>query len=52
MIVLQTPPATSEEFARDVQAVRDDFARIKKVVEAISRAWKGQPAARGGGQGG
>jgi hypothetical protein len=34
MIVLQTPPATSEEFERDVQAVRDDFARIKKVLEA------------------
>ena len=34
MIVLQTPPATSEQFAQDVQAVRDDFARIKKVVEA------------------
>ena len=38
MVVLQTPPASSEDFARDVQAVRDDFARIKKVVEAISGA--------------
>src|SRR5689334_2321441 len=37
MIVLQTPPATSEEFERDVQAVRDDFARIKKVLEATTR---------------
>ena len=35
MIVLQTPPATSEQFEQDVQAVRDDFARIKKVLEAM-----------------
>jgi hypothetical protein len=34
MVVLQTPPATSEQFAQDVQAVRDDFARIKKVLES------------------
>lgn len=33
MVVLQTPPASSEDFARDVQAVRDDFARIKRVLE-------------------
>lgn len=35
MVVLQTPPASSADFERDVQAVRDDFARIKKVVEAM-----------------
>jgi len=35
MFVFQTPPATSEQFEQDVQAVRDDFARIKKVVEAM-----------------
>ena len=34
MVVLQTPPATSEQFAQDVQAVRDDFARIKNVLES------------------
>jgi hypothetical protein len=34
MVVLQTPPASSEDFTRDVQAVREDFARIKKVLEA------------------
>ena len=34
MIVLQTPPATSTQFEQDVQAVRDDFGRIKRVVEA------------------
>ncbi|HEY2851847.1 MAG TPA: SRPBCC family protein [Gemmatimonadaceae bacterium] len=33
MVVYQTPPATAEQFEQDVQAVRDDFARIKKVVE-------------------
>ena len=37
MVVLQTPPATAEEFERDVQAVHDDFGRIKKVVEARRR---------------
>jgi len=35
MIVLHTPPASNEQFAQDVQAVRDDFARIKKVIEAM-----------------
>lgn len=33
MVVLQTPPATSEQLAQDVQAVREDFARIKRVIE-------------------
>lgn len=36
MVVLQTPPATSTQFEQDVQAVRDDFARIKRVVEAAA----------------
>jgi len=35
MIVFQTPPASSDQFERDVQAVRDDLARIKKVLEAM-----------------
>ena len=34
MVVLQTPPATNEQFEQDVRAVRDDFARIKKVLES------------------
>jgi hypothetical protein len=34
MVVLQTPPATSAQFEQDVQAVRDDFARIKQVLES------------------
>lgn len=34
MVVLQTPPATSQQFDQDVRAVRDDFARIKKVLES------------------
>jgi len=38
MVVLQTPPATGEQFERDVQAVRNDFARIKKVLESNSSA--------------
>jgi len=37
MVVLQTPPASNVEFERDVQAVRDDFARIKKVLEGAAR---------------
>jgi hypothetical protein len=35
MFVFQTPPASGEQFEQDVQAVRDDFARIKKVLEAM-----------------
>lgn len=37
MVVLQTPPATSTQFEQDVQAVRDDFGRIKRVVEAAAK---------------
>jgi len=37
MVVYQTPPATAEQFAQDIQAVRDDFARIKQVVEPTRR---------------
>ena len=37
MVVYQTPPATAEQFAQDVQAVRDDFGRIKQVVEGRRR---------------
>lgn len=37
MVVLQTPPATSVQFEQDVQAVRDDFGRIKRVVEAAPK---------------
>ena len=35
IVVFQTPPASSDQFERDVQAVRDDLARIKKVLEAM-----------------
>jgi len=38
MAVLHTPPATNQQFEQDVQAVRDDFARIKKVLESTERA--------------
>jgi hypothetical protein len=37
MVVFQPPGASTEEFERDVQAVRDDLARIKKVAEAMVR---------------
>ena len=36
MIVLQTPRATREAFERDVQAARDDVARIKRVLEVTT----------------
>jgi hypothetical protein len=36
MVVLQMPDASPEEFERDVQAVRDDFARIKSGIENLS----------------
>ena len=33
MVLLQWPHLSAEEFDRDVQAVTDDFARIKSAVE-------------------
>ena len=33
MVVLQTSPASTDQFEQDVQAVRADLARIKKVLE-------------------
>jgi carbon monoxide dehydrogenase subunit G len=38
MVVFQSPGASTAEFERDVQAVRDDLARIKKVAEATTRS--------------
>jgi hypothetical protein len=37
MVVLQSPQASTEAFERDVQAVRDDLSRIKKLSEAIAQ---------------
>jgi hypothetical protein len=37
MVVFQSPQASAEEFERDVQAVRDDLARIKRVAEALPK---------------
>jgi hypothetical protein len=37
MVVFQPPGGSTAEFERDVQAVRDDLARIKKVAEAMTR---------------
>jgi hypothetical protein len=36
MVVLQAPGASGEEFERDIQAVRDDLARIKTLSEAMA----------------
>jgi len=36
MVLFQSPEASTEEFERDVQAVRDDLARIKKVAESMA----------------
>lgn len=37
MVVFQSPEASTEEFNRDVEAVRDDLARLKKAAETFSR---------------
>jgi hypothetical protein len=37
MVLFQSPDASTEQFKRDVQAVRDDLARIKRVVESTAR---------------
>ena len=37
MVVFQSPQASTEEFERDIGAVRDDLARIKKVAEAMTK---------------
>jgi hypothetical protein len=36
MVVFQSPATSTEEFERDVQAVRDDLTRIKKLSEAMA----------------
>lgn len=37
MVLFQSPGVSSAVFARDVQAVRDDLARLKKVAEALTK---------------
>jgi hypothetical protein len=37
MVVFQSPEVSSDQFARDVEAVRDDLARIKTLSEAMAR---------------
>jgi hypothetical protein len=37
MVLFQSPEASTEEFERDVQAVGDDLARIKKVAETRTK---------------
>jgi hypothetical protein len=36
MVVLQSPKMSPEQFDQDVQAVTDDFARLKLAAEAYS----------------
>ena len=38
MVVVQQPGASTEAFERDIQAVRDDLARLKKVAETSTNA--------------
>jgi hypothetical protein len=37
MVLFQLPETSTEQFERDLQAVRDDLARIKSVAEALAR---------------
>jgi hypothetical protein len=37
MVLFQSPEASTEEFERDIQAVRDDLARIKNVAETRTK---------------
>jgi len=37
MVLFQSPATSTSEFERDVQAVTDDFARIKKAAEGLGK---------------
>ena len=37
MVVFQSPSVSTEEFERDIQAVRDDLARLKTAAEAWAK---------------
>ena len=37
MVLFQSPATSTSEFERDIQAVTDDFARIKKTAEGLGR---------------
>jgi hypothetical protein len=43
MVVFQSPDASAEQFERDLQAVRDDLARIRNVAEAMARVTADAP---------
>jgi hypothetical protein len=36
MVIFQAPSVSTEEFARDVQAVTDDLARLTKAAEGLT----------------
>jgi hypothetical protein len=37
MVLFQSPAVSAGEFDRDVQAVTDDLARLKKAAEAFTK---------------
>ena len=37
MVLFQSPATSTSEFERDIQAVTDDFARIKKTAEGLGK---------------
>ena len=37
MVLFQSPGVSTEEFDRDIQAVTDDLARLKKAAEVFSK---------------
>ena len=37
MVLFQSPAASTSEFERDIQAVTEDFARIKKTAEGLGK---------------
>jgi hypothetical protein len=38
MLLFQAPGVSTREFERDIQAVTDDLARLKKAAEALPKA--------------
>src|SRR5688572_5865017 len=46
MVVFQSPEASTEQFEQDVQAGRDDVARIKTIVEAVAVTPVGEAASK------
>ena len=47
MVVFQSPEVSSDQFERDLEAVRDDLGRIKTLSEAMARETLDESAASG-----